>query len=97
MVVVVVVVVVTVAIRNAGMVVSDGRDAVASVGVVVVLAGGGFVVETGPRGRRAATRRLTAEPRGMVGRVRRAFRGGEAVVVMMMALVGDTLKPIGAW
>jgi len=96
MVVVVVVVVVTVAIRNAGMVVSDGRDAVASVGVVVVLAGGGFV-ETGPRGRRAATRRLTAEPRGMVGRVRRAFRGGEAVVVMMMALVGDALKPIGAW
>jgi len=47
---VVVVVVVVVAIRRAGMFMSDGGDAVASVGVVVVLAGRGFVVETGPRG-----------------------------------------------
>jgi len=47
---VVVVVVVVVAIRRAGMFMSDGGDAVASVGVVVVLAGGIFVVETGPRG-----------------------------------------------
>jgi hypothetical protein len=47
---VVVVVVVVVAIRRAGMFMSDGGDAVASVGVVVVLVGRGFVVETGPRG-----------------------------------------------